>query len=744
MAVKTLGQNRDDVLLSVVENLFEIKNTRSLEKIIGGIRGTYFKEKIEKIRNSNNKDERNLLKKDLLSFTPAGNFSEKRRAETLIEYSGIIGLDFDNLKSEQVAEAVMKITSSAYTYGSFISPSGNGIKVFVQTNASIDQHTETYIEVQTLYEEMLGIKADPACKDLARLCFFSYDPDAYYNVNSKIYEVLDSDKPNDEVQEKKDIQVSKVGPLVAEEEDEEMVEVVDFTNNVTKYQEGNRNNYIFLLASNCNKRGIVKGKAVEYVKSKFDLPATEILTAFNSAYSKVAEFAKFAIANKNDELLNMPFFPDEIFDLLPTVLKPPKSLIDKRQRDVYFLAAMTVFSGGLKKVSGIYNYQLLSPNLFTLIVAPAASGKGVMLKSKDFGMGYHQDLIIKSKELLENYYVELELYKASKKTKGGSVLNMPIKPLNKTFYIPANSSQAKFLEFLTANEGTGVVLDTEADVLSGISKQDWGINSTNLRAGFHNETISISRKGDGLHHEINAPKFSICLSGTPDQVPKLLESADNGLFSRFIFYSYRAEMRWKDPSSQSNMHSYNNRRDLLGKVGKIILEHFEKNDVEIKLTKLQWDRHNSFFSELLTETKIHSGENASSIIFRFGVIAFKIYMNLSALRNGYKPIQKGELIVEDVDIEIGLKIVKTSIEHSFLVYNSMPKKDSFFFKTSGSSTKNLLSELPKEFSRKDAVDLGTMKFKLSQKTVDNFLKLATSENVLEKLKSGSYKKNVAA
>ena len=740
----TIGQNRGDVHLSVVENLVEIKNARSLEKIIVGIKGDYFKEKIEKIRSSDNKDERNLLKKDLLSFTPGGNFSEKRRAETLTEYSGIIGLDFDDVKYEQMAEALMKINASAYTNASFISPSGNGIKVFVQTNASIDLHTETYIMVQTHFEEMLGIKADSACKDIARLCFFSHDPDAYYNGNSKIYEVLDSNKPNFEIHEKNEIQVSKGGEVAAEEEDEEMVEVVNFTNNVSTYLEGNRNNYIFILASNCNKRGIIKEKAVEYVKLKFDLPVSEILKSFNSAYSKVAEFAKFAIANKNDELLNMPFFPDEIFENLPTILKPPKFIEDNRQRDVYLLSTMTVLSGGLKKVKGLYNSQLLFANLFTLIVAPPASGKGIMVKSKDFGMGYHKDLLINSKILLENYYAELELYKASKKTKSGAVLDLPKRPLNKTYFIPANSSQSKFLEFLNANEGTGVLFDTEADVLSGISKQDWGINSTNLRAGFHNESISISRKGDGLHQEINSPKFSICLSGTPDQVPNLLESADNGLFSRIMFYTYKTEMKWKDPSGKSKLINFNTRANACEQIGKILIEHFEKNDVEIILTDLQWEKHNSFFSKLLSETKIHSGENSASIIFRFGVIAFKIYMNLTVLRNIHKPIIDGKLTVADLDIEISLKMVKTLVEHSFLVYNSMPKKESFFFKASGSSTKNLLFDLPEEFSRKDAVDLGINKFKLSMKTVDNFLRNAANEKVLEKVKSGSYKKNKAA
>jgi hypothetical protein len=72
----------------------------------------------------------------------------------------------------------------------------------------------------------------------------------------------------------------------------------------------------------------------------------------------------------------------------------------------------------------------------------------------------------------------------------------------------------------------------------------------------------------------------------------------------------------------------------------------------------------------------------------------------------------------------------------------MPKRNPFKF--IGSSTKDLLTELPNEFSRKEAVELGTYKFKLSEKSVDNFLKLASNEGVFEKLKAGFYRKNKVA
>ncbi|NCP53420.1 MAG: DUF3987 domain-containing protein, partial [Flavobacteriales bacterium] len=47
--------------------------------------------------------------------------------------------------------------------------------------------------------------------------------------------------------------------------------------------------------------------------------------------------------------------------------------------------------------------------------------------------------------------------------------------------------------------------------------------------------------------EVECPQLAITLSGTPAQVPKLIASAEDGLFSRFIFYAFKADIVWRDP-----------------------------------------------------------------------------------------------------------------------------------------------------------------------------------------------------
>jgi hypothetical protein len=53
------------------------------------------------------------------------------------------------------------------------------------------------------------------------------------------------------------------------------------------------------------------------------------------------------------------------------------------------------------------------------------------------------------------------------------------------------------------------------------------------------------------------------LSGTPAQAPKLIASAEDGLFSRFLFYAFKNEIVWQDPSPQSHTIVFNDHFEAL-------------------------------------------------------------------------------------------------------------------------------------------------------------------------------------
>ena len=220
------------------------------------------------------------------------------------------------------------------------------------------------------------------------------------------------------------------------------------------------------------------------------------------------------------------------------------------REDVFLTTALSVISGGLHNVEGVYAQEKQHPNLFAFIVAPPASGKGSMKYAKQLGDCYHDYLLATSKDARAQYSKEKKLYERRlKKAKSDDELlslNEPIAPKSKLFFIPANTSSSMLIKHLEDNDGMGAIVESEADTLTGTLKQDWGGYSDILRKGFHGETITKSRVTGMEYAEVKFPKFSIALTGTPNQLNTLITSVEDGLFSRFMFYKYSLAPKWRD------------------------------------------------------------------------------------------------------------------------------------------------------------------------------------------------------
>lgn len=147
------------------------------------IRAGLWKLNIEKIRaqacSPEAKGDLKLLKKELLkAVTPSGTFTQRKNGG-LAKPSGILCLDFDDL-NEALPEAKSRISSDSHTAACFVSPSGNGLKVFVRIKGD---HRASF-EAAKIHYLGLGYKVDDSCKDVSRLCYVSYDPDIYVSSES--------------------------------------------------------------------------------------------------------------------------------------------------------------------------------------------------------------------------------------------------------------------------------------------------------------------------------------------------------------------------------------------------------------------------------------------------------------------------------------------------------------------------------------------------------------------------------
>lgn len=738
---------------------------KSLILILNDIRKGKYRSEIEMLRNailSGNHDEAEKLKKQLPAFTPSGTFEGGRKAHLLKNYSGFVHLDFDKLSEQQLSDTFDLISKCPYTSGCFRSPGGKGLKVFVEVSTTAAHHDLAYKQVQDYYEQLTGIKCDPKCKDITRLCFVSFDPDLYKNLNSEKFIVKTGGNTLTEKQPVK----NHPAPVLAEPENLDTLMIfnqqVDFTNLKDSYYDGNRNNYVYLLASNCNRAGLTESDTLQHCLQSFDLAEKEIRASVRSAYTNhLAEFAKFANSanhvknpsiqsgnsstsgqTEEDYLKNTPFIPDSIFPNLPMILQSGAyAFPDKRERDVFLTGALAILSGCLPNVKGVYAQQTTYPNMFAFIIAPAASGKGAMKFAKMLADKIHDITIRNSSDAKLQYEADMNQYKARERSrkKGEPTEDPPEAPPFKVLYIPANSSYAKILTHLQQNEGEGIICETEADTMGNVLKQEWGGYSDMLRKAFHHERISSSKKSNNEYIEVNEPRLSVALSGTPNQVTGLISSAEDGLFSRFIFYAFKVEQLWRDVSPFANNLNLTEHFTALSGQTYEIFQFLLKYPTIVELSRAQWDKLNQVFCMLLGEIVTFNSEEAASIVKRLGSILFRFAMIFTALRK----VESGDLSISitctDTDFDAAITLIDVYLRHSLLMFHNLPKQTENSTFKSGSNKQLFFDALPAEFKRIDAIELGKH-YNLSARTVDNLLKDLIGK-YLTQPQFGSYSKS---
>ena len=442
----------------------------------------------------------------------------------------------------------------------------------------------------------------------------------------------------------------------------------------------------------------------------------------------------------DDNLLNMPFLPDWIFETLPEILKKgTEVLIDRREKDVFLVGALGILSGCIRKVSGSYNGKTHFGNLYVFIIAPAASGKGALVYAKQLGIKYHKRLLEESENLKKIYQLELAEYKqkiGDKKTSPKDLIP-PKEPPFKILFFPGNSSSAMIIQHLKEGDEQGIFCETEADSMGNVLKQDWGSYSDLLRKGFHHEPVSYSRKTNKEYIEINKPQLSVALAGTPGQVEGLIKSAEDGLFSRFLFYTFKSEPIWIDAGPTLGGVNLTQHFEDLSSLVLQMVDYLEANGkIEFHLTEAQWKKLNGFGNSAIKNMTAFVSEDLASTAKRFGLILYRISLVLTALRYFENGEVETNFVCSDEDFEIALALMVVFKEHSVYMFQELPKSG----KALDPALKLLFDALPEKFQRKDAVRLSFSSFQIPERTTDLYLSKMVQVGVLQILRPGHYQK----
>lgn len=164
---KSLRNTKPDQVVSLLEVLNEIASDK-------------YKVQIEEIRRQEN-PSKSPLKDKLPLFTPTGIFNYRSIAG-LEEYNGIICLDIDGVSNPSELKEKSKLLN--WVYAAFITPSGQGLKVLVKTQATPETYKQQELLVAEAFNNLTSASRDNHCKDIARIQYLSYDPDIYINEHS--------------------------------------------------------------------------------------------------------------------------------------------------------------------------------------------------------------------------------------------------------------------------------------------------------------------------------------------------------------------------------------------------------------------------------------------------------------------------------------------------------------------------------------------------------------------------------
>lgn len=410
-----------------------------------------------------------------------------------------------------------------------------------------------------------------------------------------------------------------------------------------------------------------------------------------------------------------PIISADTYKKLPELLREcVEQFHETREKDVVLTSVLTIMSGCFSKFTGRYGVENVGPNLYAFIIAPPASGKGVMKYAKQLGQPI-QDAFLKARNL-EMIEYEKEKKKLGKDKQGIAGLAQPKCPV---LFIPGNSSSAAVYSILSNSNGEAIMVETEADTVSNILMQDWGNFSDIFRKAFHHEGISMSRKTGSEYVEIANPHLSVLLSGTPSQVTKLITSAEDGLSSRFLYYTYAPNFEWKNPTPCKECPDFNTYFYGIGEKVAQIKKHLDSGKYSFDLSEVQYNQLSKFFESKAISLKESDSVTALSTLKRLGLICYRIAMILTVARRFEKKPRGWKVPCTQEDLDTAIELCSVYYDHSMAVLQMLPKHSKIVVK---SKVEEFLDNLPKDktFSRKEADEIG-FNMKISKKSVGNYL-----------------------
>lgn len=357
-------------------------DTHTIDEILTMIKDGFWKDSVQSYRMmvqtfKKSSVQATSAKKALPAFTVSGTF-ERRSESGLIQHSGFVAIDIDDLHDINKAQAIVK--TDPYIYASFVSVSENGLCLIVKVDP--EQHINRKVDLFNSFKEYFEQRHDidiDKLQDVSRLRFVSYDPEMFQSSVSRTFRI-ESEKlievnPNGDA---KHIHTWDNGQKIQRAE--------QWTQRNASYQKGERHNYIRNLAYNSNRLGVPQSDLEAYVFSTYPHFASSPSNAITWVYK-----------NKSNEhgILDRSFQYDSV---LQKQDQPQQEVEDKEQQIIDELSQrLADWNNPVEEPPAIISIQggtISTAGNITVLAGASKSGKSGVLNAIKAGTMAPKSLIV--------------------------------------------------------------------------------------------------------------------------------------------------------------------------------------------------------------------------------------------------------------------------------------------------------------------------------------------------------------
>lgn len=419
---------------------------------------------------------------------------------------------------------------------------------------------------------------------------------------------------------------------------------------------------------------------------------------------------------------------------MPSILRDcGRHLRTEQEKNLYYLSMIVACSALLTRIRGTYHRRTAYLNMIMFGIAPPGSNKSVAMSPRIALQKIHDELIKESSFKMSVYKQQLSMASKSKS-------NFPERPPIRLLFVLGNVTSSKLIQHLSDNQPyvPTLTIESEIDTIAQSVRSEHGGHSDILRNVFHNEAVNYSRKGGDEFLEVKTPKLAMIVTGTPEQNKRFIGTAENGLFSRILYYYFSGGSGWDDVSPKNDEVNF---QDLLSEASDEFLKlwkFYNQRDVTFNLTNCQWDKLNELFGCELE--RVAPDEYAQGVVKRHGLILFKMAAVLTALR--MYELNNSDNYIEclDKDFEIAKELTLQSMDHSMEILEQLPSSPKPIHRNKGKK-EEFYNRLSQRFSRGEAI-LAGQSLKVSPRTLDRWLNHFVSSRKLTMEDYGFYSKPI--